>query len=235
MTTSNTPVNSANRASVRLPLSAIDPNIPPQRKMGTPSLVGLALGGKPILYDKSPKRAVEESHIIKFNEITPSPGSSGSNSNNALFSTLRPAMRSQAQASSPVCLPPTPPPTSQAQGSLVLPSEEHTVALRPESPQHPCIRFFDVNDPSDPAFSNSTGVLSANEFTGRFHVTEREQHQSKWTFYAAKQWTLGPGMELKVLPGAVPDTKYHDVNVAHPIPVEPDSLSYRILRQLFGW
>ena len=218
-TTTNTPVNSANRAFTRLPLSAIDPNIPPQRTKGTP-------------YDELPKRSAEESHISKFDEITLSPNSLGDSRSNVLFSTSR--LSTYSQSSSPVCPPSTPPPTSQ--GSLVLSSGEHIVAQRRESLQYRCIRFPDVNDPSEPPVSNSAGAPSANEFTARFHAPEHEQHQSECTFYAAKQWTLGPGTELKVLPGAVPDAEYHDDHVAHPTPVEPNSLiGYRITGYLFGW
>ena len=208
-TTTNISVNSANRASMRLPLSAIDPNIPPQRTKGTS-------------YDKSSKRSAEEPRITKFDEITPSPNSPGDSRNSVLFSNLRPATWSQS--SSPVCLPSTPPSTPQ--GSLVLSSGEHIVAQRRESLQYRCIRFPDVNDPSEPPVSNSAGAPSANEFTARFHAPEHD---------AAKQWTLGPGTELKVLPGAVPDADYHDDHIAHPTPVEPNSLSYRITGYLFGW
>lgn len=228
---SNAPANNTNQTLVRFSLSTVDLNIPPQKMKETVSPVGLALAMKPTVDEKPLARPAEGPFTSKSVVIISSVNLHGSNRENVdvFSSTPRPPTWSEALPS--IRLPSTPPPTPQ--GIPIRLSEQQFVILRRDRRRYRYIRLLDADDTPDAALIDSAKALPAENPADTLSATEGEQRQ--WTSTSVKQWIFGPGTELKVLPGAVPNAEYHDASVVLSKSIESNPLSYRMSKQLFGW
>ncbi|KJA19752.1 hypothetical protein HYPSUDRAFT_204337 [Hypholoma sublateritium FD-334 SS-4] len=222
----NTPTNNTNWMPTRFPLSTVDSNIPPQMTKETLSPVRLTLGAKLILRDNPSTRSAEEPFTARFAEITTPASPPGSNRENVDALSFTPRTPTWAESPSSMCLPSTPPPTPQ--DIPILLSERQFVIMRRDRRRYRCIRLLDSGDAPGPALLDSAKALPTENSADTLHAAEREQRQ-------LQRWTFGPGTVLKVLPGAVPTAEYHDASIVLPRPIESKPLSYRMLRQLFGW